>query len=49
MSATAERWIVRCPDYTVPTVYKTQADAERAAERIALAGQCRLPHEVVRS
>lgn len=49
MKAPAERWIVRCPDYTVPTVYKSEADAQKAAERIEQAGHCRNQHEVVRS
>lgn len=39
----AERWVVRCEDYTSPTVHKTREAAERALERIT---ECHLPHTV---
>lgn len=40
------RWVVRCDDYTTKP-YRTQADAERAVERIVRQGACRHAHEVI--
>lgn len=48
MTTPAERWIVRCDDYTKPTTYKTEADARRAIEALEELGHCKLPHEAVR-
>lgn len=42
MSAT-ERWVVRCDDYTSPTLYKTREAAQAAIARIT---ECRKPHTV---
>ena len=45
--APAERWVVRCVEYTTKPV-ASQEDAQRLLEHFEKAGYCGYPHEVVK-